>query len=37
MKKIIESIEIDGQVYLEYGYHEDDEILIELELIREED
>lgn len=35
--KKIEALEIDGQVYLEFGYDEDELLLLEFDLITKED
>jgi len=36
-KKIIEAIEVDGQVYLEFGYTDEDELLLlEFDLVTKE-
>ena len=38
MKKVIESVERDGQVYLEFGYDDEDELLLlEFELVTKEE
>ena len=37
MKKKIETVEIDGQIYLEFGYDEDELLLLEFDLVTEED
>ena len=35
--KIIETIEKDGQVYLSFGYDEDELLLLEFDLVKEKE